>query len=127
MIVLLCCSVNLYGQSEADSVAYLPTGGAARTDSVLIGIDELRLANAKLIRAEYDAMLKNNFKKIVEAQRSQIDILEANFNRQKNINAKLVDEVIKAEAKANKYRKQRNIAAGSSCGLLAIIVIILSL
>lgn len=127
MIVLLCYSENLYSQSKGDNAETSPTGEFMRSDSVLIGIDELRLANIKLIKADYDAMLKDNFKKIVEAQKAKIDILESNFDRQKKINANLVNEVTKAESKANKYRKQRNIAAGSSCGLLAIIVIILSL
>lgn len=127
MIVLLCYSENLYSQSKGDSAEISPTGEFTQSDSVLIGIDELRLANIKLIKADYDAMLKDNFKKIVEAQKAKIDILESNFDRQKKINANLVNEVTKAESKANKYRKQRNIAAGSSCGLLAIIVIILSL
>lgn len=89
---------------------------------MLIAISDIRLANIKMIEGSYDKQLSNSFKNIIDMQNAQINILQNNLTRQKYINVCLTDSLNDANNSIKKYKRQRTIYAGSSIGLLAIIL-----
>ena len=125
MIVLLNCFISSLKASECSS-CISSTGDitAIEQDSVLVSLSAIRKANIKLIEAEQNIQLLNSFQNIVEMQKTQIDILEKNI---KDRNSKIVEitNQYKEEVKnSKKYKKQRNIFAGST-GLVILLSIIL--
>ena len=125
MIVLLNCFISSLRASECSS--YISSTGditAIEQDSVLVSLSAIRKANIKLIEAEQNIQLLNSFQNIVEMQKTQIDILEKNI---KDRNSKIVEltNQYKEEVKnSKKYKRQRNIFAGST-GLVILLSIIL--
>jgi hypothetical protein len=87
----------------------------------------IRAANVKMIEGQADKQLKEQFKKLVEIQSEQIVILNKNIDSKNKIIIDLTNQVNYNNAKVRKLKKQRNIYAGSSIGLSALIVLILSL
>nr|DAG94661.1 MAG TPA: hemolysin [Crassvirales sp.] len=125
MIVLLNFFISSLRASECSS--YISSTGditAIEQDSVLVSLSAIRKANIKLIEAEQNIQLLNSFQNIVEMQKTQIDILEKNI---KDRNSKIVEltNQYKEEVKnSKKYKRQRNIFAGST-GLVILLSIIL--
>lgn len=125
MIVLLNCFISSLRASEYSS-CISSTGDitAIEQDSVLVSLSAIRKANIKLIEAEQNIQLLNSFQNIVEMQKTQIDILEKNI---KDRNSKIVEltNQYKEEVKnSKKYKRQRNIFAGST-GIVILLSIIL--
>lgn len=122
MIALWYCSTS-WCQSKVLSQDS-STGGC---DSALVAMSAIRAANIKLIEAKADKQLKEQFKKLVELQREQIVILNKNIDSKNKIIIDLTNQVNDNNSKVRKLKRQRNIYAGSSIGLSALIVLILSL
>lgn len=125
MIVLLNSFISSLRASEYSS-CISSTGDitAIEQDSVLVSLSAIRKANIKLIEAEQNIQLLNSFQNIVEMQKTQIDILEKNI---KDRNSKIVEltNQYKEEVKnSKKYKRQRNIFAGST-GIVILLSIIL--
>lgn len=125
MIVLLNFFISSLRASEYSS-CISSTGDitAIEQDSALVSLSAIRKANIKLIEAEQSIQLLNSFQNIIEMQKTQIDILEKNI---KDRNSKIVEltNQYKEEVKNNKkYKKQRNIFAGST-GIVILLSIIL--
>lgn len=125
MIVLLNFFISSLRASECSScISSIGDITAIEQDSALVSLSAIRKANIKLIEAEQNIQLLNSFQNIVEMQKTQIDILEKNI---KDRNSKIVEltNQYKEEVKnSKKYKKQRNIFAGST-GLVILLSIIL--
>lgn len=122
MIVLWCCSTS-WCQSKV--LSQDPSTGGC--DSALVAMSAIRAANVKMIEGQADKQLKEQFKKLVELQSEQIVILNKNIDSKNKIIIDLTNQVNDNNAKVRKLKRQRNIYAGSSIGLSALIVLILSL
>ena len=103
MIVLLN-----YSNSWSENSIISSTGGVP--DSVLVAVDDLRVANAKMVELKYEKEINADLRQIVKNDSIVIVALRED------------NSVITAQAK--KYKKQRNIVSGAS-GILAIILLIL--
>lgn len=123
MIVLLSFSSNLLKAEVRDSIILY--GGRVRqdSDSVLIALSTIRKANIKLIEAEQNKQLVESFQKIVEMQKTQIDILDVNLRERNTTIVNLNNQLNEQIDNSRKYKRQRNIFAGTS--VLALIVLIL--
>ena len=123
MIVLLSSSSNLLKAGVRDSI--LLYGGRIHqdSDSVLIALSTIRKANIKLIEAEQDRQLVESFQKIVEMQKTQIDILDINLRERNATIVNLNNQLNEQIDNSRKYKRQRNIFAGTS--VLALIALIL--
>lgn len=127
MIVLLHCFISSLRASECSSCIRPFTGDitAIEQDSALVSLSAIRKANIKLIEAEQNIQLLNSFQNIVEMQKTQIDILEKNI---KDRNSKIVEltNQYKEEVKnSKKYKRQRNIFAGSTSLVILLSIILL--
>lgn len=78
-------------------------------DSVLVSVDDLRAANAKMIELRYEKEINLSLKEIIKNDSIAIVALREDSS------------VIKEQAK--KYKKQRNVAGGAS-GILLILLIL---
>ena len=103
MIVLLN-----YSNSWSENSIISSTGGVP--DSVLVAVDDLRVANAKMVELKYEKEINADLRQIVKNDSIVIVALRED------------NTAIAAQAK--KYKKQRNIVGGAS-GILAIILLIL--
>ena len=125
MIVLLNSFISSLRASEYSSyISFTGDITAIEQDSALVSLSAIRKANIKLIEAEQNIQLLNSFQNIIEMQKTQIDILEKNI---KDRNSKIVEltNQYKEEVKnSKKYKKQRNIFAGST-GIVILLSIIL--
>lgn len=125
MIVLLNSFISSLRASEYSSrISFTGDITAIEQDSALVSLSAIRKANIKLIEAEQSIQLLNSFQNIIEMQKTQIDILEKNI---KDRNSKIVEltNQYKEEVKnSKKYKKQRNIFAGST-GIVILLSIIL--
>lgn len=83
--------------------------GEVPTDSVLVAVDDLRAANAKMIELRYEKEINLSLKEIIKNDSIAIVALREN------------NSVI--ESRAKKYKKQRNVAGGAS-GILLILLIL---
>lgn len=98
----------LSGWCENDTISF--TGELTTSDSVVsISIDDLRVANAKMIELKYEKEINASLKEIIS-------------NDSITINA-LKQKVDYNQAQSNKYKKQRNIAGGTSVGLLILLIL----
>ena len=61
MIVLLSCL-----SSWSENNAHIPSMGDVSQDSVLIAVDDLRVANAKMIELKYEKEVNNSLREIVK-------------------------------------------------------------
>lgn len=127
MIVLLNFFISSLRASEYSSCILPFTGDitAIEQDSALVSLSAIRKANIKLIEAEQNIQLLNSFQNIVEMQKTQIDILEKNI---KDRNSKIVEltNQYKEEVKnSKKYKRQRNIFAGSTSLVILLSIILL--
>ena len=85
------------------------------TDSVLIHIDALRTANAKMIELEYEKEINNELRNVLITDSTLIDALQTNLDACEN----------GCQDKINEVKKQRNIAIGAGSGASAFLLILL--
>lgn len=60
MIVLLNCSMNLFGSNANDS-----STGELASDSVLIAYDDLRIVNSKLVELKYEKEINSKLRQTI--------------------------------------------------------------
>ena len=87
----------------------LSSTGELTKDSVLVAVDDLRVANAKMIELKYEKEINLSLKEIVKNDSVAIVALREN------------NSVV--EARAKKYKRQRNIAGGTSIGVLILLIL----
>lgn len=110
LILVLNCSISLC-QNNIDSIKI--------SDSVLISIEAIKVANAKMIELKFEKEINSNLKEIIRNDSILIESLENNLYT--------VKENSKNEIK--KIKKQRNnaigIGSGTSLVLLLLLIIVL--
>ena len=104
MIVLLS-----YSSSWSESNAMLSSTGEVINDSVLVAIDDLRAANAKMIELRYEKEINNSLKEIIKNDSVAIMALKQD------------NSVV--EARAKQYKRERNIAGGAGIGVLILLIL----
>ena len=104
MIVLLSCF-----KSWSENDAYSSLTGELTNDSVLVAVSDLRTANAKMVELKYEKEINKNLREVVKNDSIIIKDLQLNT------------EAI--EAKANKYKRERNIVGGTGIGVLILLVL----
>lgn len=102
MIVLLN-----YSNSWSENSIISSTGGVP--DSVLVAVDDLRAANAKMVELKYEKEINADLRQIVKNDSIAIVALRED-------NAAIA-------AQAKKYKKQRNITGGTGIGVLLLLII----
>lgn len=112
MIVLLNYSINSYGN---DNISFT---GELDSDSTLIAYSDLKIVNSKLIELEFQKEINLKLQDIIKLDSIVIDTLLFN-------NKNLLTENNKLNKKANRYKKQRNVAIG--VGIVGIITTIVAL
>lgn len=118
MIVLAStCSYSWCQSNINDSISL--TGEEVHTDSVLVPISALRVANAKMIELKYEKEINEQLRRIIQTDSNIIDALSTNLTACE----------MNTEIKVAKIKKQRNIAigAGSGTSLLFLILLIIAL
>ena len=123
MIVLLSFSSNLLKAEVRDPMLLYGGREHQDSDSVLIALSTIRKANIKLIEAEQNKQLIESFQKIVEMQKTKIDILDVNLRERNTTIVNLNNQLNEQIDNSRKYKRQRNIFASTS--VLALIVLIL--
>lgn len=98
-----------YLNSWSESNAHPSFTGEVTNDSVLVAIDDLRVANAKMIELRYEKEINNSLKEIIKNDSIAIVALRED------------NSVVKQQAK--KYKRQRNVAGGAG-GVLVILLIL---
>ena len=104
MIVLLS-----YSSSWSKNDAHPSFTGEVPQDSVLVSVDDLRAANAKMIELRYEKEINNSLKEIIKNDSIAIVALRED------------NSVI--EARAKKYKKERNVAGGAGIGVLLLLIL----
>lgn len=123
-MILLCNCLSSWSREEVRDSLLLYGGRVHQdSDSVLIALSTIRKANIKLIEAEQDKQLVESFQKIVEMQKTQIDILDVNIRERNATIVNLNNQLNEQIDNSRKYKRQRNIFAGTS--VLALIALIL--
>lgn len=116
MIVLLCnCS---YSWCQSDTLhTTSSTGEVNIRDSVLIAIDDIKIANAKMIELKYEKQINSNLREIIRTDSVLIDAMRINLDA---CTIKYNNDIIKV-------KKQRNasIVAGGSINVLLLLLLIL--
>lgn len=124
MIVLLFFSISWSRANNLNTETPYEGREQQSKDSVLIALTTIRKANIKLIEAEQNAKLVESFQKIIEMQKSQIDILDINLRERNATIVNLNNELNKEVNNNKKYRKQRNFFLGTT-GLSILLLILL--
>ena len=104
MIVLLS-----YSSSWSENDAHPSFMGEVPQDSVLVSVDDLRAANAKMIELRYEKEINNSLKEIIKNDSIAIVALRED------------NSVIEQQAK--KYKRERNIAGGTGIGVLLLLIL----
>ena len=86
-------------------------------DSVLIAIEDLRIANAKMVELDYEKAINEELRGILKTDSALIDALQLNLNSCENT----------CQDNVNKVKKQRNIAIGAGSGASAFFLLLLLL
>lgn len=116
MIVLLCnCSYSWCQSDAPDTLS--STGGVNIRDSVLIAIDDIKTANAKMIELKYEKQINANLREVIRTDSVLIDAMRINLDAC----------TIKYNNDINEVKKQRNasIVAGGSINVLLLLLLIL--
>ena len=112
MIALLSYSTSW----SRDNATISPTGEVVNPDdSVMISIDDLRTANAKMIELEYEKAINTALRQHIDNDSNTIYLLTN----------QLRDADRRCKASIKKVKTERNVAGGIGVG--AIILLILSL
>ena len=104
MIVLLS-----YSSSWSESNTHPSFTGEVTNDSVLVAVDDLRAANAKMIELRYEKEINLGLKEIIKNDSVAIVALRED-------NSAITEQ-------AKKYKKQRNVAGGASIGVLLLLIL----
>ena len=109
MIVLLSYSTS-WSKNDSDTI---PSTGelTVSTDSILIAVDDLRKANAKMVELKYEKETNKALREIVEND----DRIIREYNNKTNALEKQITQV----------KKQRNYAAGG--GLVVTILLVIAI
>ena len=120
ILLLLTCSTSWCQSNLHDSI--LLTGEEMQTDSVLVPISALRVANAKMIELQYEKEINKNLQYFIQNDSLIINAISTNLDACEEAYNKKDDEI-------KEMKKQRNIAigAGSSTSLLFLILLIIAL
>jgi len=121
MILLLwSCSISWCQSNFPDSIPL--TGEEMQTDSVLVPISALRVANAKMIELQYEKEINKNLQCIIQNDSLLIDAVSTNL-------ASCEVAYSNKDIEIKEMKKQRNIAigAGSGTSFILLILLILSL
>lgn len=94
----------------------------AQNDSVVVSIEALKTANAKMIELQYEKEINENLKDIIKNDSIINCELKELCNKYYNTALKLEDRYQKD---TEKLKKQRNILGSTSVGLLIITIILL--
>lgn len=95
----------------------IPPTGVGESDSVLVAISAIKVANAKMIELKYEKEINRNLRDCIQNDSILISALSTNLSAcEINSNNKIAE-----------IKKQRNIAilAGSSINLLLLLIMIL--
>lgn len=112
MIALLGYSINLLANNTNIDSLHLSTGEVVKLkDSVIISYDDLRLANSKLIKLDYEKQINNNLRCII----TNDSIIIRNYQ--------VLNDRINKNCK--KITRQRNIAFGGAAFLFLTTIITL--
>lgn len=117
ILLLLTCSTSWCQSNLPDSIPL--TGEEMQTDSVLVPISALRVANAKMIELQYEKEINKNLQCIIQNDSLLIDAVSTN----------LAACEMNTEIKIAEIKKQRNIAIGAGAGtsLLFLLLFIIVL
>lgn len=121
MILLLwSCSTSWCQSNFNDSIPL--TGDEMETDSVLVPINTLKVANAKMIELKYEKEINKNLQCIIQNDSLLIDAISTNL-------AACEVAYSNKDIEIKEMKKQRNIAigAGSGTSLLFLIILIIAL
>lgn len=118
MILLLwTCSTSWCQSNVIDSIPL--TGEEVHTDSVLVPISALRVANTKMIELKYEKEINEQLRRLIQTDSNIISALSTNLTACE----------MNTEIKVAEIKKQRNIAIGTGSGtsLLFLILLIIAL
>lgn len=110
MIVQLNCSMSW---SKGIDGALSPTGGLLPPDSVLISIEDLKVANAKILELKYEKEINKSLTETIHNDSILIGVL----------NRRVQDADERCERKNKRIKTQRNILGGVSVGSLLLLII----
>lgn len=79
------------------------------TDSVLVAISDIRVANAKMVELKYEKEINSNLRQIVKNDSVAINALR--------------EKIDYTQAQSKKYRKQRNVVGGVGASVLILLII----
>lgn len=121
MLILL----STYSISWCQNDTILSTG-VVEQDSVLVPIQALRVANAKMIELKYEKAINENYRQTIELDSAIINALENNLY---NCALNLEEQINSCDEEITKIKRQRNtaigIGSGTSTALLIILLLIL--
>lgn len=117
MIVLQLGCFTSYAQSDTITI---PLTG--EKDSALVPIELLRIANSKMIDLEYEKEINTHLRSIIQNDSVRYNALLDSHDYYENKSLEC-EEAYSRDTR--KYKKQRNIFAGTTGGLLIILAIIL--
>lgn len=121
MLILL----STYSISWCQNDTILSTG-VVEQDSVLVPIQALRVANAKMIELKYEKAINKNYRQTIELDSAIINALENNLY---NCALELEEQINSCDEEITKIKRQRNtaigIGSGTSTALLIILLLIL--
>lgn len=117
MILLLCSCSYSWCQNKIDTILF--TGEEVQTDSVLVSVNALKVANAKMIELKYEKEINRQLRGIIQTDSLLTDYLYTNLSSCK----------INSDIKIAEIKKQRNtaIAVGSGTSLLFLLLFIIAL
>lgn len=107
MIALLSCS---WSWSKINA---LPLTGESLEDSVLISIDDIRKANAKIIELEYEKQINVNLTNIISNDSVAIHLLNMRIDDIQSENKRTIKRI----------KRERNTLGGLSIGLTILLII----
>ena len=104
----------------------IPSTGVVEQDSVLVPIQALRIANAKMIELKYEKAINENYRQTIVLDSAIINALENNLY---NCALELEEQINSCDEEITKIKRQRNTAigvgTGTSTALLVILLLIL--
>lgn len=119
MLILL----STYSISWCQNDTILSTG-VVEQDSVLVPIQALRVANAKMIELKYEKAINENYRQTIELDSTIINALENNLY---NCALELEEQINTCDEEITKIKRQRNTAIGVGSGTSTALLIILLL
>lgn len=121
MLILLSTYSIIWCQNDT-----ILSTGVVEQDSVLVPIQALRVANAKMIELKYEKAINENYRQTIELDSAIINALENNLY---NCALELEEQINSCDEEITKIKRQRNtaigIGSGTSTALLIILLLIL--